>query len=57
MYTTNKNFYSDLTEILAILPTHGLVILTKFDEDRTKIVYFLFSCIFLGHCIFLWISL
>ena len=30
-----------MAEILAILPTHGLIILTKFDEDRTKIADFL----------------
>ena len=40
-YTGQKNiplikkpqFCSDLAEILAILPTHGLIILTKFDDD------------------------
>ena len=37
----NRQFYSNLAEILAILPTHGLIILTKFDEDWTKIVNFL----------------
>ena len=48
----NPQFYSDLAEILAILPTHGLIILAKFDEDRTKIanllllVYFWASIIF-----------
>ena len=29
----SPQFYYNLTEILAILPTHGLIILTKFDED------------------------
>ena len=48
----NPQFYSDLAEILAILPTHELIALTKFDENRTKIVDFLslvhvwFSAIF-----------
>ena len=32
----NPQFYSDLAEILAILPTHELIILTKFDGDWTK---------------------
>ena len=31
-------FCSDLAEILAILPTNELIILTKFDWDWTKIV-------------------
>ena len=34
----NQQFYSNLAEILAILPTHGLIILTKFDGDWNKIV-------------------
>ena len=37
----NPQFYSYLAEILAILPTHGLIILTKFDGDCTKNVDFL----------------
>ena len=37
----NSQFYSDMAEILAILPTFGLIILTKFDEDWTKIVDFI----------------
>ena len=41
--TKNPQFYSDLAEILVISPTHGLTILTKFDEDSTKIVDFLLS--------------
>ena len=41
MLIKNPQFYSDLAEILAILPTHGLITLTKFDDDRTKIVDFL----------------
>ena len=36
--SSNSQFYSNLAEIFAILPTHGLIILAKFDEDRTKIV-------------------
>ena len=36
--TKNSQFHSNLAEILAILPTHGLIVLTKFDEDQTKIV-------------------
>ena len=36
----NPQSHSDLAEILAILSTHGVVILTKFDEDWTKIVDF-----------------
>ena len=37
----NSQFYSDLADTLAILPTRGLNILTKFDDDWTKIVDFL----------------
>ena len=37
----NPQFYSDLAEILAILSTHGLKILTKSEKDRTKTVDFL----------------
>ena len=37
----NPLFCSDLANILAILPTHELIILTKFDGDWTKIVDFL----------------
>ena len=36
IYTTTKKnpqFYFDLAEMLEILPTHGVNILTKFDED------------------------
>ena len=38
-YTTNKKstISLHLGEILAILPTHELIILTKFDDDWTKI--------------------
>ena len=36
----NPPLYSDLAKILAILLTLGLIILTKFDEDWTKIVDF-----------------
>ena len=41
-YSKNLQFYSNLADILAILSTHELIILTKFDEDRTKTVEFLF---------------
>ena len=34
----NPQCYSDLAEILVILPTHRLIILTKLDENMTKIV-------------------
>ena len=37
----NPQFYSNLAEILVKLPTHGLIILTNFDEDWTQIVNFL----------------
>ena len=37
----NSQYYSDLAEILAVLPSHVLITLTKFDEDWTKIVDFL----------------
>ena len=56
-YTGQKNiplikkpqFCSDLAEILAILPIHELIILTKFDGDWTKIVDFLlFGFFYLG---------
>ena len=36
-----SQFYTNLAEILAILPIHGVIILTKFDDDQTKIVDFL----------------
>ena len=49
----NPQFYSDLAEILAILSTNGLVILTKVDEDWTKIVDFSLSVHFLVSDIFL----
>ena len=42
----NSQFYSDLAEILVIPPTHGLTILTKFDEDSTRIVDFLLEVYF-----------
>ena len=47
-YTTNKNlqFYSDSADILAILFNHELIILTKFDEDPTKLVDFLLALYF-----------
>ena len=37
----NPQFYSDLAKILAILPTDGLILLSKFDEDWITIVDFL----------------
>ena len=42
----NSQFYSDLAEILVIPPTHGLTILTKFDEDSARIVDFLLEVYF-----------
>ena len=44
--TKNIQFYSDLADILAILSTHELMILTKFDEDWTRIVNFLLALYF-----------
>ena len=50
----NPQFYSNSTENLVILSTHGLIILTKFDDNWTKIVnslslaYFWASVIFLN---------
>ena len=48
----NPQFHSDLAENLAILFTHGVVILTKFDEDWTKIVDFLLVVYFWANVIF-----
>ena len=48
----NSQFYSNLAENLAILPTHGLIILTKFDQDWTKIVNFLLVVYFWASIIF-----
>ena len=42
----NLQFYSDSAEILAILLSYGLIILTKFDDDWTKIVDFYYQYIF-----------
>ena len=39
--TKNPQIYSKYLKILAILPTHGLVRLTKFYNDRAKNVDFL----------------
>ena len=50
--TKNPHFHSNLAEILAILPTHGLIILTKFDEDQTEIVDFLLVVYFWVSVIF-----
>ena len=41
-----------MAEILAILPTHELIILTKFDGDWTKIVDFLLVVYFWASIIF-----
>ena len=48
----NSQFYSNLAEILPILPTHGLIILTKFDRDKIKIVDFLLVVYFWASVIF-----
>ena len=37
----NPNWLLHLTKILVLLNTQWLIILNKFDEDLTKIVYFL----------------
>ena len=37
----NEQFLSNQADIQAILPTHELVISTKFHKDRQKIVDFL----------------
>ena len=52
LLTKNSQFYSDFAEIFAILPTHGLIILAKFDEDRTKIVNLLLLVYFWASIIF-----
>ena len=41
LFIKDLEFYSDQAVIQAILPTHELVILTKFLSDRAKIVDFL----------------
>ena len=50
--TKNPQFHSNLDEILALLSTHGRIILTKFDEDQTKIVDFLIVVYFWASVIF-----
>ena len=45
-------FHLDLADIFAILSTHELIILTKFDEDWTKIVDFLLVVNFWASIIF-----
>ena len=50
--TKDLQFHSNLADILAILSTHELIILTKFDEDRTKIVDFLLALYFWSSIIF-----
>ena len=41
--TKNPQFHSKCLKIQAILPTHGLVTLTKFHNARAKIVDFLLA--------------
>ena len=48
----NPLFCSDLAIILAILPTHELIILTKFDGNWTNIVDFLSLVYFWASIIF-----
>ena len=43
----NPQFSSNLADILAFFPPNELTILTKFDDDQTKIVDFLSSGNFL----------
>ena len=52
LLTKNLQFYSNLADILTILSTHELIILTKFDEDQTLSCGFFISTIFLVHLIF-----
>ena len=42
-----------MAEILAVLPTHGLINLTKFDEDQAKIVDLLLVAYFQSSIFFL----
>ena len=46
LLTKNPQFHSDFAEILAFLSTHGLTILTEFDENRNKILDFLLVVFF-----------
>ena len=39
----NPQFLPNQADIQAILPTHELIIFTKFHTDWVKIVYFLFQ--------------
>ena len=48
----NSQLHYDLSQILAILPTLGSIILTKFDEEKTKIVDYLLVIYFLVSVIF-----
>ena len=48
----NPQFYSNFARTLVILPTHGLIILNKFDDDQTKIVDFLLLVYFSASVIF-----
>ena len=53
----NPQFSSNLADIQAKLPTHEVVILTKFHKDCKKIVdFFTYTEIF-GLCPFLYITL
>ena len=52
LLTKNLQFYSNLADILTILSTHELIILTKFDEDRSKIMDFLLALYFCPSIIF-----
>ena len=52
LLTNNLHFYSDLAHILAMLSIHEIIILTKFDEDQTKIVDFLLALCFWSSIIF-----
>ena len=53
----NLQFLSDQAEIQAILPTHELFILTKFDADWSKNVDFFIRSISFGQYDFILISL
>ena len=52
LITKNLQIYSDLADILAIVFTHGLINLTKFDDDWTKIGDFLLSGYFGASIVF-----
>ena len=48
----NLQFWSNQADILAILPTHEVVILAKFHNNRGKIVDFLLTASFWASLIF-----